>query len=178
MNPASLTKGSPSTRSIALSPKPSRGEMAKGQLMGSGGTYHIIQFINIRPRRQHEILVRSGMVFSLPEPHIIIIIPIMPLGHHNPSPGRRPRRAVPRPSSPGRRPRRAVPRPSSWATRAHPTTLQWITRTWRVTRTWDTEPSTRRWTADPTTRCRATQNNTTISSSSKSTTSTTSTSNK
>ena len=164
MNPDSLPKGSPSTRPIALSPKPSRGEMAKGQLMGSGGTYHIIQFINIRPRRQHEILVRSGMVFSLPEPHIIIIIPIMPLGHPNPSPGRRPRRAV--------------PRPSSWATRAHSTTLQWITRTWRVTRTRDTEPSTRRWTADPTTRCRATQNNTTISSSSKSTTSTTSTSNK
>ena len=178
MNPDSLIKGSPSTRPIALSPKLSRGEMAKGQLMGSGGTYHIIQLINIRPRRQHEILVRSGMVFSLPKPNIIIIIPIMPLGHHNPSPGRRPRRAVPRPSSPGRRPRRAVPRPSSWATRAHSTTLQWITRTWRVTRTRDTEQSTRRHTADPTARCRATQNSATKSSSSNSTTAITSTSNR
>ena len=163
MNPASLTKGSPSTRSIALSPKLSRGEMAKGQLMGSGGTYHINQLIHLRPRRQHETLVRTGMVFSLPDLRIIIITPIMPLGHPNPSSGRRPRRAV--------------SRPSSRATTAHSTTLQWITRTWRVTRTRDTEQSTRRWTADPTTRCRATQNNTTISSS-KSTNSTTSTSNK
>ena len=164
MNPASLTKGSPSTRSIALSPKPSRGEMAKGQLMGSGGTYHIIQLINIRPRRQHEILVRSGMVFSLPELHIIIINPIMPLGHPNPSPGPRPRRAV--------------PRPSSRATTAHSTTLQWITQTWRVTRTRDTELSTRRHTADPTARCRATQDSATKSSSSNSKTAITSTSNR
>ena len=164
MNPASLTKGSPSTRPIALSPKLSRGEMAKGQLMGSGGTYHIDQLIHLRPRRQHETLVRIGMVFSLPDLRIIIITPIMPLGHPNPSSGRRPRRAV--------------SRPSSRARTAHSTTLQWITRTWRVTRTRDTEPSTRRYTADPTARCRATQNNATTSSSSKSTTSTTSTSNR
>ena len=164
MNPASLTKGSPSTRSIALSPKLSRGEMAKGQLMGSGGTYHIDQLIHLRPRRQHETLVRTGMVFSLPDLRIIIITPIMPLGHPNPSPGRRPRRAV--------------PRPSSRATRAHSTTLQWITRTWRVTRTRDTELSTRRHTADPTARCRATQDSATKSSSSNSKTAITSTSNR
>ena len=164
MNPASLTKGSPSTRSIALSPKLSRGEMAKGQLMGSGGTYHINQLIHIRPRRQHETLVRTGMVFSLPELHIIIINPIMPLGHPNPSSGRRPRRAV--------------SRPSSRATTAHSTTLQWITQTWRVTRTRDTELSTRRHTADPTARCRATRNSATKSSFSNSQTATTSTSNR
>ena len=164
MNPASLTKGSPSTRPIALSPKLSRGEMAKGQLMGSGGTYHINQLIHLRPRRQHETLVRTGMVFSLPELRIIIINSIMPPGHPNPSSGRRPRRAV--------------SRPSSRATTAHSTTLQWITRTWRVTRTRDTEQSTRRHTADPTARCRATQDSATKSSSSNSMTAITSTSNR
>ena len=164
MNPTSLTKGSPSTRPIALSPKLSRGEIAKGQLMGSGGTYHIDQLIHLRPMRQHETLVRTGMVFSLPDLRIIIITPIMPLGHPNPSPGRRPRRAV--------------SRPSSRATTAHSTTLQWIIRTWRATRTRDAKRSTRRHTADPTARCRATQNSATKSSSSNSTTAITSTSNR